>query len=319
MLPFFVLPFCGKHSNQTSKKRTRRSFITTNRSPKGFELFQIKPDRKNDLSTLPNLHPVNLQPIDKSKLIDYIPEARFDDTEQILSTIEEWGIVMIKDYDLGPLDQLEAEAREMLEKKGDDSYKAGVAVRLTSANQLDGASKIKSIFQSDWLRNITDRYEGKPNRFFDGMYITHEFRNDQGLPRNGFLHFDRFRTFKAFLYLTDSDKASGAFTCVPGSHKFGSMLREKVWKKTKKYSELPNRIFMDYPEFELTKEDLVSVSGPKGSFFLFDTDLFHMGGVLENGRERLIMRSHSVGPDQLHEKSNIGRLRSKVRNALFGK
>ena len=124
------------------------------------------------------------------------------------------------------------------------------------------------------------------------IFITNEYRNNSGLERNGYLHYDRFHTFKYMIYLTDCDKESGAFSCIPGTNIEGKFLRGRNWNTTTEYGEVKNRIFIDFPELSYTKRDVVPVEGASGTLIIFDTDVFHMGGHVEDGKERLLIRSH---------------------------
>ena len=59
------------------------------------------------------------------------------------------------------------------------------------------------------------------------------------------------------------------------------------------YEDKKNRIFLDYPELDYTEEDIVPVLGGAGDLIIFDTDVFHMGGVVKEGFERLLIRGHT--------------------------
>ena len=62
---------------------------------------------------------------------------------------------------------------------------------------------------------------------------------------------------------------------------------------TKEIEELKNRILLDYPDLGYTSDEVVPVLGNAGDLIIFDTDLFHLGGVVKENNERLIIRGHT--------------------------
>ena len=213
---------------------------------------------------------------------------------QVEKELIENGISVIKNYVKEPADLalITKEVDHILKKSDEGDYAFGKAARIGSLreNHLAGNTGIVGVFGAPWMHTLASRHMKKDVEF-DEMFITHEFRNDQGLGRNGYLHFDRIYTFKFILYLTDCDKSNGAFSCVPGSHINGKYLRSRISDKNK-YSEMKNRIFIDYPDLGYTESDVVPIEGPAGTLIVFDTDLFHLGGLVENGKERKLIRLH---------------------------
>jgi len=118
----------------------------------------------------------------------------------------------------------------------------------------------------------------------DAVFLTHDFRNDQGVAPNGYLHFDKIPTLKFMLYLTDCEASSGAFSCIPGSHVVGRRLRlESPDDNIIPESNSPLSCFHDMAE---------PITGPAGTVIVFHTDILHYGGRVEDGRERIVARSH---------------------------
>ena len=64
------------------------------------------------------------------------------------------------------------------------------------------------------------------------------------------------------------------------------------------YENIRNRIDLDYPELNYTLNPII---GPVGTTIVFDTDLFHMGGNVVDGQERLVIRSHFYGEGNWRE------------------
>tara|TARA_B100001564_G_C20157849_1_gene454004 strand:+ start:72 stop:452 length:381 start_codon:yes stop_codon:yes gene_type:complete len=122
------------------------------------------------------------------------------------------------------------------------------------------------------------------------VFATHDYKYEGELARNGWLHFDRHWRLKFFIYLTDVDKSSGAFSCSIGSREKGAALRKAAWNAPT-YEGVKNRIGLDYPEL-LDQYPCEPVEAPAGTLIVFDTDTFHMGGKCDEGNERLIVRLH---------------------------
>ena len=118
------------------------------------------------------------------------------------------------------------------------------------------------------------------------IFITHEFKNE--VSRNNYLHFDRLRSFKVLLYLTDVDQNNGPFCLVEKSHFQGAKFRRGFAAYTN-YEEKKNRIDLDYPNL---KYNLLPIIGKPGTTIVFDSDIFHSGGAVNENSERLILRSH---------------------------
>jgi hypothetical protein len=175
-------------------------------------------------------------------------------------------------------------------EKADDDYLFGKAARV-GPYQAWRPTAVYDLFSSPLVQGIARGFYGhEPS--FNEIFATHEFRNDQGLERNGFLHFDRIPTLKFFLYLTPVDRNCGAFNYVPGSYQLGKQLRTASNAETDEYGKIKNRLEIDFPDLGYTKQNAVPVEGDAGTMFIFHSDLFHYGGTIESGREREIVRLH---------------------------
>ena len=53
------------------------------------------------------------------------------------------------------------------------------------------------------MLEVAQNYMSHPN-LNNELFITHDYKHDNGLARNGYLHFDRTFTFKFLIYLTAS-------------------------------------------------------------------------------------------------------------------
>ena len=177
---------------------------------------------------------------------------------------------------------------ELKDEKYD--YEFGKARNFGHLSSFPDSSDIKDFFLDPWFRNVAWRnYIGNFD-FGQCVMATHDFKFDGSMARNGFLHFDRGHCFKFLVYLTEVTENDGPFMYLPGTNQLGSQLREKAWND-KVYDEVPNRIELDYPELGLTSKDCIPMTGPAGTIAIFDTDTFHMGGLVKNG-ERIVLRLH---------------------------
>tara|TARA_R110001592_G_scaffold5488_4_gene30223 strand:+ start:2568 stop:3248 length:681 start_codon:yes stop_codon:yes gene_type:complete len=176
----------------------------------------------------------------------------------------------------------------------DGSYEFGRSGRIGSVGDWKGTA-ISDVFTSPVVLETANDFMvaemGGISRFNE-IHITHDYRSDQGLARNGHLHFDRLGTFKFFMYLTDCDKDSGAFSYIPDTYQLGKSLRKKAWEETSDYGGAKNRLELDYPDLGYKAEDVIPIEGPAGTMFAFHSDVFHMGGSVSEGRERRVIRFH---------------------------
>lgn len=140
-------------------------------------------------------------------------------------------------------------------------------------------------FDDDMMKLLTDQYLGKPNLVNNDIYITHDKPNPE--PINP-LHFDKILSLKFFLYLLDTTEESGAFQFIPRSHLIGRELANEHLRYGGRMETIGNRT---------TEQNMIDqampIEGPAGTMIIFDTDGYHRGGVVQPGRERMVMRGHS--------------------------
>ena len=213
------------------------------------------------------------------------------ENSEVLKTVKESGLYIYPELVAQNIvDQLKEQTLSILSDRGDTEYKFGTAVNMGGLNEQYGP--IREFFDTDYFNGVARQYGTVDAR---AVMATHDYRNDQGTERNGFLHFDRTHTFKFFLYLTDCDNDSGPFKYVPCSRQLGETLREQATTDANgEYKTIANRLEIDYPDLNYTAEDAEPVIGKAGTLFAFDTDTFHMGGILSEGKERVVIRSHYV-------------------------
>ena len=211
--------------------------------------------------------------------------------EDIINSVRKEGIYRYPDLiNEDVVSKIKEQTMDILKSRGDTEYKFGTAVNMGGLKEQDGI--IREFFDTQYFNDSAIEYGKTEAR---AVMATHDFQNDSGTERNGFLHFDRTHTFKWFLYLTDCDESSGAFKYVPASRSLGETLRvQATMDANGDYKTIANRLELDYPDLNYTAEDAVPLVGKAGTLFAFDTDTFHMGGIVEDGKERVVIRSHYV-------------------------
>ena len=211
--------------------------------------------------------------------------------QEALSAVHNIGLYICPELvDSKTVSVIKEQTIELFKVKGTNDYKFGTAMNLGGIVEQDGP--IGDFFNRTELHDMAASYGLTDGR---AVMSTHEYRNDQGIERNGDLHFDRTHTFKFFLYLTDCYEDDGAFRYCPKSRGLGETLRKEATKKANaNYSSIANRMEIDYPHLNYTAQKAKPLEGPSGTLFIFDTDTLHMGGILQSGHERMVIRSHYV-------------------------
>ena len=223
-------------------------------------------------------------------------EIKKDDSlEKIIDTLRENGLAVCYGY-LEDVESIKAECERIIENTEEDDYLFGKAARIGSVyDNIESNPAIGSFFAQEWMFQAFQQYTGKVANFNE-IFVQHDYRNDRGVSRNGILHFDRISTFKYMLYLTDVEKDCGALSVIPETHLDGAYLRASARKDAQnQYDKIKNWPLVDYPELGYTEDDVVPVCGKAGTLIIFDTDLFHRGGLVEDEKDRLMIRSHIRG------------------------
>lgn len=212
------------------------------------------------------------------------------ETDEMCKILDSDGVFLIENYLPDHyLKDLKADIMERCENGG--RYEFGSFFRGGGLNEYSKNNIIRKVYDEFWMRDLYKNYTNLSTGYGKNIFATHDYKHDGALARNGWLHFDRNWCLKFFLYLTDIDKSSGAFSCSIGSRAKGFELRQAAWKATKEYNEVKNRIEIDYPEL-LEEYPVKPVEAKAGTLIVFDSDTFHKGGKVEPSNYRLIMRMH---------------------------
>lgn len=213
--------------------------------------------------------------------------------ENMVSLLKRDGVFLINQYLQGEmLKGLYDETFNLCQTQG-GYYEFGRNYRGPSLNSFSNNSFVNQVFNSEWMKALDKTYRNKETGYGSSIFATYDYKNDKGLARNGWLHFDRNNCLKFFIYLTDIDKTNGAFSCSVGSRSKGEELRKKAWINNSNYGEVKNRINLDYPTLSDTYPS-EPIEAKAGTLIVFDTDTFHKGGECEEGKERLVIRAHCI-------------------------
>ena len=210
--------------------------------------------------------------------------------EKMQTILSQDGVFIIDNYLSGDdLEKLHSEVLDRCKSKG-GHYEFGRNYRGDSIFSYDNDNIIRKVYDVQWMKDLYSAYSNNSKGYGINVFATHDYKFTGELARNGWPHFDRHWRLKFFIYLTDIDITSGAFSCSVGSIKAGSELRKNAWRQPK-YEDVKNRIELDYPELLDSYPD-EAVEGKAGTLIVFDTDTFHKGGKCDEGKERLIVRLH---------------------------
>ena len=211
--------------------------------------------------------------------------------EEMSATLKEEGVFKILNFMAG--DELSSLHDEGLNLCSNNSgfYEFGRNYRGESLESYAKSSFIYQTYNKSWMKDLHKLYcpSSLPTGYGINVFATHDYKSNTNLARNGWLHFDRLWRLKFFIYLTDIDVSSGAFYCSPFSRLKGKELRVSDSKVG--YENMKNRIEIDYPNL-LDEFPPEPVEAPAGTLIVFDTDTFHKGGIVDEGKSRLVVRLH---------------------------
>lgn len=211
--------------------------------------------------------------------------------EEMYKVAQDDGVFIIQNYLKGQeLEDLKSNVLSEIKIKA-GYYEFGRNLRGGKLNSYPKDSAISKVFNTQWMKDLYLLItKGKDKGYGISIYGNHDYIVGDKLARNGWLHFDRNTCWKYFIYLTDIDQESGAFTIVPKSHKLGEELRKTAWKEDSQYNGVRNRIELDYSHL-LEGLDIIPIEEKAGTLIAFNTDCFHKGGkILKEGKERIVVR-----------------------------
>ena len=212
----------------------------------------------------------------------------FKNLDVTIPILKSDGVFIVENFIQG--DVLNNLRDEVMKKcSNSKNYEFGKLYRGKPLMSYGKNSSISQVFNQKWMKDLNDAYD-EGMGYGSSIIATHDYVTTSKWARQGWLHFDKQKSFKFFLYLTDVDSTCGSLTLSPKSHKEGSRLRKSMVNSGKYESE--RKLEETHKEY-IEKYPFESVEGKSGTLIIFDTDTFHKGGVVEKNKERLIIRLHN--------------------------
>ena len=153
----------------------------------------------------------------------------------MFSSLVQDGIFKIENYlDGETLNNLHDEVLDKCQNEA-GHYEFGRNYRGEEISTFPEHSAISKVYNAEWMKSLYRKYTGaikgqsSNNQYGMNVFATHDYKFEGELARNGWLHFDRHWRLKFFIYLTDVDESSGAFSCSVGSRPLGQRLRTNAW------------------------------------------------------------------------------------------
>ncbi len=218
----------------------------------------------------------------------------FTSVEDIVETVQRWGIIVFPGYIQGnQLIKLNTEFDSLVTNRSRlgfavDEYEniANVRVRRNDLNSAD-YPETASFFEGPLMSEVSDAYYGADNYRLNGEIFVSEITETKGPQTKPpfALHFDKRNVLKFFIYLTDTDERNGAMRALPGSNVHNRAVREDAMRRTA-LNDIDNVL----PEPLVPS---IPICGPAGTLFIFDTDMCHGASSVQAGLTRRTMRGHT--------------------------
>ena len=246
-----------------------------------------------------------------------LTQDNLKDQDAILSLLETHGLVVIDTYlDTETNTQLLSEFEEILsggdnEHQFQKPYSQG-RCSVVAREKISGTAipTTKEVFSRPFMENLAKTYVGEDVKFNYEIYVVNDVVGSKHVAND--LHFDVTKSFKFFMYLTDTTAENGAFGCVPGSHSKSTEIRKELGGNVN-YEDLSSSRTLPCEE-----EDVIPIEGPAGSLIIFNTEVFHRAGHVSQG-ERKVMRAHCNSAEQYnasHNRSFMKKLSSRLKRML---
>lgn len=234
-----------------------------------------------------------------------------------IEDLEKYGVVKISNYlAKNELFFLNNEYNKLMDSSNSlhglsyTPYSNGKCARITSSEfSFNDYPMMRQVFFSKYFRELSEVYLNSKNINLNGqIFVVNDIEGTRHIAND--LHYDVTKTFKFFIYLTDTTSENGAFTCVPGSH-----------KKTAEYRNDPN-IKISYENRDVTRkldmhlfDEPIPIEGKAGTLIIFDTDTWHKAGIVTKG-ERRVMRGHTriYKQKEKNNQSLFKRIISKIKS-----
>ncbi len=224
-----------------------------------------------------------------------LASIQFDEfnAETLSDTLAVFGIAIVKNFlSAGLTEDLRSEVESatldepcVIERSQHANNEHGRVVIFDTAKLGAGQKTLASIFLSEDFHTLARNYfVGKEIKLNDQVYFTHEQHDERPiLP----WHFDRIQALKFYINLVDVDTSNGALGYCLKSHREGTLRANNGLLKGIPVHKLPN----DVPESEIY--NATDICAKAGDLVIFDAAGFHRGGIVQPGKERLVVRGHT--------------------------
>ena len=237
-----------------------------------------------------------------------IEDSKFDDKEfkNIISFLNVNGFVVIKNfYKKEFLNNIKDIFKKIFTQEykikgkiwGHPTNSDGLQL-LTYQKDIELVSdtKFKELFQNDYLKKISKAYFGI-NEFEFNEKLRFLSLKYSKKPVTSW-HYDATQSLKFWVNLQDTDEKNGALLVAPGTHYLGRLIAENNLLKGISIKKMRTGVRND----DIVLQNRISLNVSFGDLIIFDTDIFHTGGLISENQERLSVYSYTF---PLPQKKNV--------------
>jgi len=156
--------------------------------------------------------------------------------------------------------------------------------------------KFKELFQNDFLKKISKSYFGLNDIEFNEKLRFLSLKHSKR-PVTSW-HYDATQSLKFWVNLQDTDEKNGALLVAPGTHYLGRLIAENNLLKGISIKKMRTGVRND----SIVLQNRISLNVSFGDLIIFDTDIFHTGGLISENQERLSIYSYTF---PLPHKKNV--------------
>ena len=123
----------------------------------------------------------------------------YENLEVTIPILESDGVFIVEDFIQGEtLNNLRDEV--MKKCSNSKNYEFGKLYRGSDITSYDKNSSIFQVFNQKWMKDLNDAYD-EGMGYGSSVIATHDYVTTSKWARQGWLHFDKQKSFKFFLYL----------------------------------------------------------------------------------------------------------------------
>ena len=161
-------------------------------------------------------------------------------------------------------------------------------------------------FNPFFIKTISKVLKTSPLNIAFNRQIISQRTFPSNAPPSNVIHWDRLRSIKIWVYLTDTPYDAGPIKIIPNTHIFNRAERISTLQGLANsgllYDSIDNRSKVMSDNFS---ESYLPQSFSAGDVLMFDTDISHGARKVSNEHSRFILRSYSTLYSDLRFRSNI--------------